>query len=49
MKQLNRRDGVTFILSTHDAKVIAMATRVVRMTDGAVIDNGEVPDPMLTD
>lgn len=34
MKELNRKDGTTFIFSTHDPKVMAHANAVVRIADG---------------
>jgi len=34
MLDLNRRDGTTFIFSTHDARVMAHAHRVVHLDDG---------------
>jgi len=37
MKEINRASGVTFIFSTHDAKVIALADRVVHISDGELI------------
>ena len=36
MKDMNQRDGTTFIFSTHDPKVMAHATAVVRIADGRV-------------
>ncbi len=36
MKDLNARDGTTFVFSTHDPKVIAHATTVIRIADGLV-------------
>ncbi len=36
MKEINRRYGTTFIFSTHDRRVIAMADRLVRIEDGRV-------------
>jgi putative ABC transport system ATP-binding protein len=36
MVDLNRRDGTTFIFSTHDPKVMAHAHRVVRLADGRI-------------
>jgi putative ABC transport system ATP-binding protein len=36
MKDMNRKDGTTFIFSTHDPKVMAHATAIVRIADGAV-------------
>jgi putative ABC transport system ATP-binding protein len=38
MKEMNRRDGTTFIFSTHDAKVMTHASSVVRLADGKVLD-----------
>jgi putative ABC transport system ATP-binding protein len=37
MKEINRRDKTTFIFSTHDARVMAMADRVIRIEDGQLI------------
>jgi len=37
MRDMNRKDGTTFIFSTHDPKVMAHATAVVRIADGQVI------------
>ena len=34
MLDINRRDGTTFIFSTHDAKVMSHANRVVHLADG---------------
>jgi putative ABC transport system ATP-binding protein len=36
MARLNREEHVTFIFSTHDARVIARARRVVTLVDGRV-------------
>ena len=36
MLEINRRDGTTFIFSTHDPRVMAHAHRVVRLRDGRV-------------
>jgi putative ABC transport system ATP-binding protein len=36
MKEMNHRDGTTFIFSTHDPKVMAHATAIVRIADGEV-------------
>lgn len=38
MLDINRRDGTTFIFSTHDARVMAHAHRVVRLADGRLVD-----------
>ena len=40
MTEINQQQGTTFIFSTHDAQVMAMANRVVRLADGEVIDAG---------
>jgi putative ABC transport system ATP-binding protein len=34
MKDMNAKDGTTFVFSTHDPKVMAHATAVVRIEDG---------------
>ena len=34
MRELNRTVNTTFIFSTHDARVMAHATRILRLTDG---------------
>jgi putative ABC transport system ATP-binding protein len=36
MLEINRRDGTTFIFSTHDPRVMAHAHRIVRLEDGRV-------------
>jgi len=36
MKDMNARDGTTFVFSTHDPKVMAHATAIVRIADGRV-------------
>ncbi|MDH3979089.1 MAG: ABC transporter ATP-binding protein [Gammaproteobacteria bacterium] len=37
MSRINRDNGTTFIFSTHDARVIEMAGRVVRLSDGEIV------------
>ena len=39
MEQLNREEGITFIFSTHDARVVKKARRVVTLEDGKVISD----------
>ncbi|HEY7724173.1 MAG TPA: ABC transporter ATP-binding protein [Anaeromyxobacteraceae bacterium] len=34
MRDMNRRDGTTFLFSTHDQKVLSHASAVVRIVDG---------------
>src|SRR5690606_38659054 len=36
MKDINRKSGTTFIFSTHDKRVMAMADRLVRIEDGKI-------------
>ncbi len=42
MKEMNRRDGTTFIFSTHDPKVMAHASAVVRIADGQLVGREEL-------
>lgn len=42
MKDINRNSGTTFIFSTHDAKVMAMAERLIRIEDGQLVGEGAV-------
>ena len=37
MKDLNRREGTTFVFSTHDPKVMSHASAVVRIADGQIV------------
>jgi len=37
MKEMNRRQGTTFIFSTHDPKVMSQASTLVRVADGEVV------------
>jgi putative ABC transport system ATP-binding protein len=36
MRDMNQRDGTTFIFSTHDARVMAHAQAVVQIADGVI-------------
>ncbi|ARO86997.1 ABC transporter ATP-binding protein [Nitrosospira lacus] len=38
MKALNQEEGTTFIFSTHDAQVMEMADRVIKLADGQIIE-----------
>ena len=46
MRHLNRERGLTFLIVTHDISVGRQADRIVRMLDGAVVEDQylEVPD-----
>ena len=39
MRKLNRREGTTFLFSTHDPLVMERATRTVRLRDGEVLED----------
>jgi len=43
MEALNRDQGVTFLFSTHDPRVMERARRVVRLVDGRVESDGKTP------
>ena len=38
MKDLNRKEGTTFIFSTHDHRVMANAAFIIRLADGRFVD-----------
>jgi putative ABC transport system ATP-binding protein len=40
MKRMNQNERTTFIFSTHDAKVMSHADRVVHLEDGLIVDQG---------
>mgnify|MGYP001815547145 FL=1 len=47
---LNRDRGVTFVLSTHDVRVMGYARRLIRMRDGRIVgDEAQEPQPMAVD
>jgi len=39
LEELNRSEGITFLLASHDAQVIARAHRVVRLRDGRIVSD----------
>ncbi|MDR0794751.1 MAG: ABC transporter ATP-binding protein [Tannerella sp.] len=43
MVQLNKREGVTFIFSTHDPRIVAKARRIITLEDGKVASDNQ-PD-----
>jgi putative ABC transport system ATP-binding protein len=49
MKELNRTERTTFIFSTHDAKVMANATTIVRLADGKLVDRLSGPEAVAAD
>lgn len=48
MRKLNAEHGLTFLLSTHDPRVVAHARRVVRLVDGRV-ESDKVKEPSRVD
>ncbi len=42
MKDMNHRDGTTFIFSTHDPKVMSHASAVIRIADGLLVGREEL-------
>ncbi len=49
MRGLNRNEGVTFLFSTHDFKVMERAHRVVTLTDGVITDDEHRERSLLTE
>jgi putative ABC transport system ATP-binding protein len=43
MKDINRQLRTTFVFSTHDARVMEMADRLVKMEDGRITDHTAAP------
>jgi putative ABC transport system ATP-binding protein len=42
MVDINRRQGTTFVFSTHDPRVMGHANRVVRLADGLIVDPSSI-------
>jgi putative ABC transport system ATP-binding protein len=42
MQKLNFEEGITFVFSTHDQRVIDKARRVIKMVDGSVVEDKEM-------
>ncbi|MDE3212796.1 MAG: ATP-binding cassette domain-containing protein, partial [Bacteroidota bacterium] len=42
MLKLNKEEGITFLFSTHDQRVIDRARRVVRLVDGAIANDSAI-------
>jgi putative ABC transport system ATP-binding protein len=46
-RELNEQRGITFVISSHDTRVMAYARRLVRMRDGQIVaDEQQEPQPM---
>jgi len=39
MEKLNKHEGITFLFSTHDPRVVAKARRVIALEDGSVVSD----------
>jgi len=39
MERLNKQEGVTFVFSTHDLRIVAKARRVITLEDGKVVND----------
>jgi putative ABC transport system ATP-binding protein len=39
MEKLNREEGVTFVFSTHDPRIMAKARRIIKLEDGKVMSD----------
>lgn len=42
LEKLNREDGITIVLVTHEAEVAARAKRIISMRDGLIVDDKPV-------
>ncbi len=38
-RELNERHSTTFVIATHDKRVMSYAKRLVRMLDGRIVDD----------
>jgi ABC-type lipoprotein export system ATPase subunit len=43
-ERLNKDEGITIILVTHDPDVARHARRIIHISDGVIDDNGRIPD-----
>ncbi|MGH7668510.1 MAG: ABC transporter ATP-binding protein [Gemmatimonadaceae bacterium] len=48
LEQLNRESGATIVLVTHDAALAARAGRIIRLSDGEVVEDTAMPSPAGT-
>ncbi len=42
LERLNREDGITIVLVTHEAEVAARAKRIISMRDGLIVDDKSI-------
>ena len=39
MKELNEKENMTFVFSTHDPMIMERANRIIRLVDGKIVDD----------
>lgn len=49
LQKINRQQGMTILLVTHDPRVARMAQRILTMQDGRIVDDHTVGDPLSED
>jgi putative ABC transport system ATP-binding protein len=49
MHGLNRRIGLTFIFSTHDARLLEHTERIVRLCDGTIESDSQTQSDSVTE
>jgi len=49
LQKINREQGMTILLVTHDPRVARMAQRILTMQDGRIVDDHTVGDPLSED
>jgi putative ABC transport system ATP-binding protein len=42
MEELNQKENITFIFSTHDNRVMKKAKRIITLEDGKIIDDRKI-------
>ncbi|GAB4411531.1 MAG: ABC transporter ATP-binding protein [Bacteroidia bacterium] len=47
MANLNQREGITFVFSTHDHRVIERARRVITLEDGVIVSDTRYETPAM--
>ncbi|MGH2625316.1 MAG: macrolide ABC transporter ATP-binding protein, partial [Anaerolineales bacterium] len=47
LQTLNREQGITIVLVTHDPFIARHARRVVRLSDGRMVSDGPVAEPLV--